>query len=242
MNAPLGLTSTAPSVLVRPVIFRLREEGGDVTAEGLRVYERPATVTGVTQDSTRAPLPGVKVRLAGTPYAAVSSDDGVFRIDSLPPGTFDVVAEHPAYEALGMPAATGDVSLKEGDTKRITLRAAGTRDIVGRLCLARRPEPERATLRVNVRNQATGGPLAFATLVVTWREFGKTENQLSASTRELSGGSDSRGGVAFCDLPANTHLTLSRRSEADRLVPLDTLRLRAGEVATREARVPAPRP
>lgn len=242
MNAPLGLTSTAPSVLVRPVIFRLREEGGDVTAEGLRVYERPATVTGVTQDSTRAPLPGVKVRLAGTPYAAVSSDDGVFRIDSLPPGTFDVVAEHPAYEALGMPAATGDVSLKEGDTRRLTLRAADTREIVARLCLARRPGADRATLRVNVRNEATGGPLAFATLVVTWSEYGKAGTDLNARLHELAGGSDSRGGIAFCDLPANTHLALSRRLGADRLALLDTLRLRAGEVATREARVPPPRP
>ncbi len=244
VSPPVGLTSTAPSVLVRSVIFRLREEGGDVTAEGLRVYEKPATMVGVVQDSSRAPLAGVRVRLAGTPYSAVSGNDGSYRLDSLPPGTFDVVAEHPDYEALGMTVVTGEVTLKEGDIKRLSLRAVDTREIVSRLCLGKRPAADRATLRVNVRNTTNGGPLAFANLVVTWKEFVGSGEQLVGTVRELDGTSDSRGGISYCDLPARTLLTLHRKLDGggDRLARMDTLHLRPGEVATREVRVPAPRP
>lgn len=239
---PVGLTSSAPSVLVRPVVFRLREEGGDVTAEGLRVYERPSTVAGVVQDSARRPLEGARIRLQGTPYETISMATGAFRMDSLPAGTFDVLVEHPDYEALGMPAATGEVSLKEGESRRLTLRAAETRDIVARLCLGRRPDPEHATLRVGVRNVSNGNPLAFVTLTVTWKEFQANAAELTATERELTGTSDSRGGVAFCDLPAGTLLRLNRRLEGDRLVPLDTLRLAPGAVAAKAVSVPAPRP
>jgi len=242
VSPPLGLTSNAPSVLVRPVVFRLREEGGDVTAEGLRVYEKPATVVGTIQDSAKAPLVGAHVRLDGTPYSGVSGDDGSFRIDSLPPGSFDVVVDHPDYEALGMTAATGDLVLKEGETKRLSFRAIDTRELVSRLCLGKRPAADRATLHVNVRNATNGGPLAFANLTVTWKEFSGSGSDLLGSVRQLDGTSDSRGGISYCDLPARTLLTLNRRQDSDRLTPMDTLRLAPGEIARREARVPPPRP
>ncbi len=238
---PMGLTSAAPSVLVRPVVFRLREEGGDVTAEGLRIYERPSTITGVVQDSARRPLEGARIRLQGTPYVTTSLANGSFRLDSLPAGSFDVVVEHADYDALGMPAAVGEVSLKEGDAKRLTFRAAETRDVVARLCLGRRPDADRATLRVGVRNQANGNPLAFVALTVTWKEYEKSASELSAIEREATGTSDSRGGVAFCDLPSNTLLRLNRR-DGDRLAALDTLRLAPGAVAAKVVAVPAPRP
>ena len=242
VSPPMGLTSTAPSVLVRPVVFRLREEGGDVTAEGLRVYEKPATLVGTVQDSSRAPFPGVRVRLTGTPYSTLSGADGTFRLDSLPPGTFDVVVEHPGYEALGTSAATGDLVLPEGGIKRLALRAVDTRELVSRLCLGRRPAADRATLRMNVRNTTNGGPLAFVNLAVTWNESGGDRSELPGATRELRGTSDSRGGINFCDLPPKTLLTINRRIDGDRLAPLDSLRLLPGEVAVREARVAAPRP
>ncbi|MFN8581125.1 MAG: carboxypeptidase-like regulatory domain-containing protein [Gemmatimonadaceae bacterium] len=237
---PVGLTSTAPSVLVRPVVFRLREEGGDVTAEGLRVYERPSTISGVVEDSARRPLVGARVRLQGTPYETVTNASGSFLLDSLPAGAFDVVVEHPDYDALGMPAALGDVSLKEGDTKRISFRSADTRDIVARLCLGRRPDAEHATLRVNVQNEANGNPLAFITLTVTWNEYASGGGTVLLGTREVSGTSDSRGGVAFCDLPADTPLSLSRRVDRERAVSVDSLRLGAGSVSTRLLRAPPP--
>lgn len=242
VSPPLGLTSNAPSVLVRPVVFRLREEGGDVTAEGLRVYEKPATLVGVIQDSAKGPLAGARVRLEGTPYSGVSGDDGSFRIDSLPPGTFDVVVDHPDYEALGMTATTGDLVLKEGETKRLSLRAIDTREIVSRLCLGKRPAADRATLHVTVRNAKSGGPLAFANLSVTWKEFSGSGSDMLAAVRQIDGSSDSRGGISYCDLPARTLLTLNRREDSDRLTPMDTLRLAPGEIARREARVPPPRP
>lgn len=242
VSPPVGMTSRAPMVLVRPTTVRLREEGGDVTAEGLRVFERPATLTGIVQDSARAPLAGARVRLSGTPYSDTTASDGSFRIDSLPAGSFDLVVDDPGYESLGLVAATGEVALGEGDSKRLTFRAMNTRAIVGALCRGATLGRDRAALRVNVRNDTNGNPLAFITLTVTWKEFSGSSTALNASTREASGTSDSRGGIAICDLPANTLLIINRQLSEQRLQPLDSLRLAPGSVTVRQVRQAPPRP
>ncbi|MBV6520167.1 MAG: hypothetical protein MNPFHGCM_00272 [Gemmatimonadaceae bacterium] len=242
VSPPVGLTSTAPSVLVRSVVYRLREEGGDVTAEGLRVYEKPAMLIGEVLDSLRRPLAGARVRLDGTPYSGVTGASGTFALDSLPAGNFDVVVEHADYDAIGLKAASADAVLAEGETVRLNLRASNTREIVSRLCPTRPPARDRGTLHVSVRNAATEGPLAFADLAVTWLEVSGSGANLLSTTRQQDGTSDSRGGISFCGLPSRTLLTLNRRLGSDRLTPMDTLRLNQGEIARRVARVPAPRP
>ena len=45
------------------------------------------------------PLPGISVYLKGTSLTAVTDSAGVFRIRRVPPGTYDLVAKYPDFEA-----------------------------------------------------------------------------------------------------------------------------------------------
>lgn len=234
---PVGVEGRAPSVLVRPVVFRLREEGGDVTAEGMRLFEKPATLVGTVHDSTQRGLPGATVRISGTPYRGVTGPDGAFRIDSLPAGAFDVLVEHPDYDALGLSAATGDAVLAEGETKRINLRAHHTRGVVERLCEGRRPVHLRGTVRVAVKDSVAGTPLAFVPLALSWSDVSGSGNTVTQRTRELQGTSDSKGSVVFCEVPSEKALTLSVVFPNTPPRVLFQLQLADREVAAREVRV-----
>lgn len=244
LSPPVSLTSQqTPTVLVRPVAFQLREEGGDVSAEGLRTYERPSVLTGIVSDSARGPLAGAVVRLAGTPYHGAVAPDGTFRLDSLPAGTFDVVVEHPGYDRLGVVAAQTDISLREGEIRRLVFRAADSRALVERLCEGRLHVPERATLSVLVRDSATGMPLPALALALTWKESARNGDAAERREgQELEATTDTRGRSAFCELPANgTTLTVNlvRREDSHRvLIPLRSLTLSTPEIAAIEIRVP----
>jgi predicted amidohydrolase YtcJ len=237
VSQPVGATAYTPTVLVRSVISQMREEGGDVTAEGLRVFERPAVLTGVVRDSSGAPFSGATVRLPGTAYHAVTGADGRYRLDSLPPGTFDVSVEHPGYRALGVVAAADEAPLAEGAQRSLDLRALNTRALLERLCPGRAPPRTRAALRVNVRDRAAGTPLAFVKIVLHWTERHEVGSSVREEQLEGEGTSDSHGGVVFCDVPANAPVVLHRRTAPESLEMIDTLRLRAGAIGVAEVRV-----
>ena len=46
------------------------------------------------------PMPGVEVFLKNTEYSAVTGDDGIFRIQGVPRGIYDVMAKYPDADAL----------------------------------------------------------------------------------------------------------------------------------------------
>jgi hypothetical protein len=242
LSPPVTLSSQqTPTVLVRPVVFQLREEGGDVSAEGLRAYERPSVLAGTVRDSARGPLAGAVVRRAGTPYHGSVAPDGTFRLDSLPAGNFNVVIEHPDYDRLGLAAAQADVSLREGESLRLDFRAGDTRALIAQLCEGPHA-PDRATLSVLARDSTTGAPVPALALALTWKASVLGEDAVHPGDgRERQATTDTRGRVAFCELPANgmtLTINLVRRDGANRvLVPLRSLSLSAPGVAAAEVRV-----
>ena len=112
--SPVDAYSSVPSVMVRPTMHRLVEEGGMVFTAGLKLYVRPASVAGTVLDSAGGPFPGASIRLGGTPFTTQSGPDGEFRLDSLPAGRFTVIVEHPTYTRAGGFVASEAVDLTRG--------------------------------------------------------------------------------------------------------------------------------
>src|SRR5690606_27971012 len=123
---------------------------------------------GVVHDSAGRPLPRVAVRLTGTRYTAITGDDGRFRLDSIPPGSYTVGVRDDEYTLYGLLAAQAFVSLREGEREQIALRALRTHHIRERLCDGRPTAPRHATLRVIVVDSATNTPLSGVPLRVAW--------------------------------------------------------------------------
>lgn len=208
-------------------VHELVEEGGEVFAPGIRFFDQPAAVAGVVEDSTGMPLTGAVVRLAGSPYQREVDADGSFRFDSLPAGAYTLMAEHPAYEALGMPAADQPVETVEGVTRDVTLRATNTMGIMARLCGGETPARGRSVLRMRVLHRETGEPLRRTPMHLYWTE--RVDGRRPDGIQQLT---DASGYVVFCDVPGDAELLLRTLSPDLRqgLVGA-TCRVGRGEVA-----------
>lgn len=212
--SPVDAHTRIPSVIVRPTMHRLVEEGGMVFTAGLKLYSRPASIAGVVQDSTGKPFAEATVRLGGTPYVTQSGTGGAFRFDSLPAGRFTVIAEHAGYTQAGGLAATEAVDLSEGETTNITLKAAKTDDLVERVCDGKLPKKDNGTLRVFVVDSVTSKPLPNLRVWLRWtgRYVGSTKQPQFLMPSERGGLetlTDAGGVATFCDLPADMQLVFS---------------------------------
>jgi hypothetical protein len=212
--SPVDAYSRIPSVEVRPTMHRLVEEGGMVFTEGLKLYQRPASVAGVVLDSAGRPFPGASIRLGGTPYTAHSGANGAFRLDSLPAGRFTLLVEHPSYAQAGGYVANEAVELAEGATADLTFRASKTAELVANLCEGKLPKKDNGTLRVLVVDSVTSRPLPSLRVWLRWagRYAGSMEHPeflRPTAVGGLESLTDASGAVTFCDLPADIKLVFS---------------------------------
>jgi Carboxypeptidase regulatory-like domain len=221
-----------------PAIQRILEEGGSISADGLRAPGISA-ITGVVLDSVGKPLIGAAIHLAGDWQSRPVDSKGRFRFDSVSAGNYALLVNQPGYEALGLLAATAYVAVSEGGSTDVTLRAIRAREIVPRLCNGLPTTPPRATLRLLAQDSATSALVTGAPLMVSWTEKadpnggGGREQRLSATT-------DLNGAVAFCSLPAETPIELSIVRENQEPISVAVFALRKNEVTARLIRVARP--
>ena len=210
--APVDAYSRIPSVVVRPTMHRLVEEGGMVFTSGLKLFLRPAAVAGAVTDSVGLPFPGATVRLGGTPFTTQTSRSGEFRFDSLPAGRFTLIVEHPSYTQAGSFVGDEPVDLREGEATRVTIRAAKTSELVERLCGGKLTKRDNGTLRVMVVDTATSRPLGGLRVWLRWagRYAGRDVRSMTPMVRGgIESRTDDAGVVAFCDVPADIGLVFS---------------------------------
>jgi hypothetical protein len=219
----LVLRGNTPTVLVRPVDLRLREEGGEITAESARTGSRAAIIAGSVLDSTgTAPLARGVARLMGTTRAVALRMDGTFRLDSVPPGRHTIRVEQPAYDSLGVEAIEASADVREGTVERMALRAGDTPSLVARLCPGTRLGAGTGVLRVLFATPA-GAPIPNALVGVS--PEGSEERSV---TRE--GRTDARGAIVFCGIPARAPVTVYRVLSDGTRDPLGMAPVNAGGV------------
>lgn len=193
---PVESSTRLPTVVLRPTMHRLIEEGGIVFTRGLRMFERPGAVEGTVLDSAGRPFEGVTVRLGGTPFRTITGPDGRYRLDSLPAGRFTLIADHDTYAAAGSFVADDGVDVREGEAENRVLRARTTNDLVERLCDGKRAARGHGTVRVLVTDSVTLRPLPNLRV---WMRWGARTGRERGGVETLT---DASGTVTFCDVPA----------------------------------------
>lgn len=245
-------------------LHRVLEEGGDVFAEGLRLFGRPATILGTVLDSLGQPLPDSYLRLSGTPFIAEADSAGRFRFDSLPAGSHTVVAENEAYGELGLLVDDLALTVEEGETRQVVLRAERTVDIAARMC----PDQPPATgvtgiVRLTMLDTATAAPLKEFPLWIRWRVPVDSQVVLDSTVRQvrdaatgeaqtfvtrtmsthdgMESRTDAQGVVIFCGIPADRPLELHQLLPDGGSTKLHDFRLRAGHITPLSLAIPPPR-
>ncbi len=199
------------------VLARYRHAGGDaVRAElpggrSLDLGEWGA-VAGIVRTAVGSPLAGVDVELAGTAYRDRTEDDGRFRIVSVPPGDYMLVARHADPAGLGVPGVETPVTVG-GDETEVELALESVEAFLAGLCAGSDRDAAGGTDRVAfgiVRDRATGEPVAGARVWIARTEWALQERAGGVSFDRRSTGleveTDISGRFIACGLPADADL------------------------------------
>jgi hypothetical protein len=160
-----------------------------------------ASVSGIVFDSIRGhPMSGAQVGIQGTTLLAVADGDGRFHLDSVPPGTYRMVASHPILDSLGISLVTPPITLAAGQSRTVDMATPSASALVGQLCPAAWLTRGPAALFGRIRNADTDQPLGNARVSVVWTELElgglrKVPHIRAATT-------DADGTYRICGLPA----------------------------------------
>src|SRR6185503_5395044 len=157
--------------------------------------------------------------------------------DSLPPGSYTLIAQHPAYSELGLSVATEQaVALDAGASRSVSFRAPNTETVVAQLCDGKKPVPQRATVRVILLDSTTATPIAGAAVRLSWTELTSTFSNIELRPTDLDGSTDQAGAIAFCSLPPDKLLTLGFVMANQRTQRITSFRVAENEVTALRVR------
>jgi hypothetical protein len=197
----------------------IREAGGEVlrttTRSGslLLAAGTGATLEGVVWDSTRAaPLPGAKVSLSGTQYAAHTDGAGRFRLPNLPEGSYSVAFSHPDLDLIPLPAGAHPVTLREGGKHSLKLAVPSWQRISSGLCPDSTRRLHKGVLLGTVRDAATGAAAGGAEVTASWSGRVAGDVQAGAKEQWVKTAADARGFYVVCGVPEGTSVRTAARA------------------------------
>jgi hypothetical protein len=183
-------------------------------------------VVGVAIDSLHGspgPLVGAVVVVNGTSRHATTDDQGKFRIDSVPPGTYTLGLAHPGLDSIGLAVGSQGIPMPAGRYVVVRLATPSPRTAVGLLCPHEKMELGPSAVIGRVLDADTEGPDSGIRVVVYW-----TALEVSASlgvrraTKVREAHTDAGGLYRVCGVPSNMEgqLRASRNGVTTADVPL----------------------
>lgn len=160
-----------------------------------------ATLQGFVIDSVHnVPLVNAVVMVDGTTRHGITSAEGRYLIDSIPPGNRRVALSHPLLDTIGLSMASPPITLTAGRVTTIDLAVPSSERLVGLLCPA-------AVLKIRgpgaligfVKDPETGGPATGAKVQLVFEESDPLGFKKTPRIREAT--VDSTGSYRVCGLP-----------------------------------------
>jgi hypothetical protein len=160
-----------------------------------------ATVGGFVFDSVHStPLAGALVHIDGVKRTGLTSADGRYRIDSVPPGSYRLFLAHPVLDTIGLTLATQPIGLPADRMTTVDLAIPSSERIVALLCppavlRARGP----GALIGFVRDPESGGSAVGSKVQLVYEESDPLGLTKASRVREAV--VDSTGAYKICGLP-----------------------------------------
>ena len=205
-NRPVGPQRTGIAAAADRAIAQgttMRVGGGFVLADSARSRQF-ATIAGIVRRGA-APADVVSVELLGSGQRFVTDSTGLFLIQDVLPGTYEVRLLRPGPADRGGFVQHGQLTLSPGDVARVALEVPDTDSIAAELCPQK--VPGSAPLYVSLREEHTGKPAADYRIEARWTP--PTDSLGAPVGRE--GGvralTDWRGEFVACDVPAGASVS-----------------------------------
>jgi hypothetical protein len=158
---------------------------------------------GVAVDSIHGTaLAGAVVIVSGTTRQATTDSLGQFRIDSVPPGAYQLGLFHPLLDSIGLALGTQPVSFPAGRYAVLKLATPSPTALVNLYCLPEKRITGPAVVLGRVLDADTDAPSVGARVSLTWNqvEIGKSVG-LRHLSRVRVATVDSSGSFQICGLP-----------------------------------------
>lgn len=214
-----GTSRTGRIIADRPVIVGFTEDGGYVIPDEARGAARAALLTGRVLDSTgRAPLVEARVTIAGLDRSADVQRDGSFRLSDVPPGSYTLLVEHPAYARLGIFAGEQVLTVEEGRDSATLVQALGRPQILRQLCGYDEVPDSVTAVRVLLPPPPAADTAPDGRVVhFSWDNPKLLTPTIpggivKTTTLALDLPVDAAGGVTACSLPREKRITIEERA------------------------------
>ncbi|HEV7388990.1 MAG TPA: carboxypeptidase regulatory-like domain-containing protein [Gemmatimonadaceae bacterium] len=173
-----------------------------------------ATIAGVVIDSVNGRyLTGAEVIIEGANISRVTDSLGKFRIDSVPPGTYQVGVFHPLLDTLGVSLATQPFHLGADSTTFITLAVPSAQTLIKRACPVLGPRAQGTSAVIGrVTDPESLAPVPGADVSIAWLQIEVSkEIGLRRTPRVLRDSTDAQGEFKICGVPSSMQATLQAR-------------------------------
>lgn len=172
-----------------------------------------AQIVGVVVDSLNgAYLSGADVVVEGARATVQTDLFGKFRIDSLPPGTYQVGVYHALLDTLGITIATQPFHVGADSSSFVVFAVPSAATIIDGICPVQRGTKGTSAVIGHVNDPETLQPVGQVEVSVAWdeievsKEFGiRRTSQLVRDTTNKS------GAFKICGLPSSLRATLQAR-------------------------------
>jgi Carboxypeptidase regulatory-like domain/CarboxypepD_reg-like domain len=175
-----------------------------------------AAISGVVVDSLNLRyLPGADVVIEGVDATLTTDSVGRFKIDGLPPGTYQVGVFHPLLDTLGIAVASQPFHVGPDSTTIVILSVPPAATLIRRVCPPRSADQGQSAVIGHVNDPETLEPVEGAEVSIAWTEVEVSKQvgflQTPHVLRDTTNGA---GAFHLCGVPSSTEATLQARKAA----------------------------
>ena len=172
-----------------------------------------AQIVGVVVDSLNARyLSGADVVIEGAGTTLQTDSLGNFKIDSLPPGTYQVGVFHPLLDTLRIMLASRPFHIGPDSSSFVLLAVPSAATIIRGRCPAQPGARDKSAVIGYVNDPETLQPVAQAEVSVAWAEIEVSkEFGIRRTSRLVRDSTDRSGAFKICGLPSSLQATLQAR-------------------------------
>jgi hypothetical protein len=173
-----------------------------------------ATIAGIVLDSLNGRfLSGAEVIIEGAKKSLITDSLGKFRIDSLPPGIYQVGVFHALLDTLGISLASAPFHVGRDSSSFVLLSVPSATTIIRAACPVRgfRPQGTSAVIG-HVTDPESLQPVAGADVSIAWTQLEVSkEIGVRRTPRVIRDSTDAHGAFKLCGLPNSMKATLQAR-------------------------------
>ena len=172
-----------------------------------------AGISGVVVDSLNLRyLRGADVIIEGVDATLVTDSAGRFKIDGLPPGTYQVGVFHPLLDTLGISIASKPFRVGPDSTSIVILSVPPAAAIIRRACPPPLPDQGHSAVIGHVNDAETLQPIVGAEVSIAWVEMEISKDVGIRQTPHVLRDTTNASGVFhLCGLPNSMDATLQAR-------------------------------